>query len=163
MPPVSEHWARVKEVFDAAADLAPHERATLLHKECDGDTALRREVESLLASDAQTDGFIEQPVLEMPRDLFPQLRRRNRSLAVSSVPTRSFARSAAAVWVRSTSPREPTTNIARRSHSKSSGAGSTPRTFSAVFAMSGKSSRSSITRALRASSTVGRPMTASPI
>ena len=71
MPPASERWARVKELFEAAADLAPNERATLLNKECDGDTALRREVESLLDSDAQTGGFIEQPVLEMPRDLFP--------------------------------------------------------------------------------------------
>src|SRR3954470_10361201 len=69
MPP-NERWTRVKELFEAAADLPPNERATLLSKECDGDTALRREVESLLASDAQTDGFIEEPVLEIPRDLF---------------------------------------------------------------------------------------------
>jgi serine/threonine protein kinase len=72
MPPASERWARVKELFEAAADLAPNDRATLLSKECDGDAALRREVESLLDSDAHTDGFIEQPVLEMPRDLFPE-------------------------------------------------------------------------------------------
>ena len=37
MPPASERWARVKELFEAAADLAPNERATLLNKECDGD------------------------------------------------------------------------------------------------------------------------------
>ncbi|MEY2499008.1 MAG: eukaryotic-like serine/threonine-protein kinase [Verrucomicrobiota bacterium] len=72
MPPTSERWLRVKELFEGAADLTPNERATFLSKECDGDTALRREVESLLDSDAQTDGFIEQPVLEMPRDLFPE-------------------------------------------------------------------------------------------
>jgi tetratricopeptide (TPR) repeat protein/tRNA A-37 threonylcarbamoyl transferase component Bud32 len=72
MPPASERWARVKELFAAAVDLAPNERATLLNKECDGDDALRREVESLLDSDSQTDGFIEQPSFEMPRDLFPE-------------------------------------------------------------------------------------------
>jgi serine/threonine protein kinase len=72
MPPASERWLRVKELFEGAADLTPNERATFLRKECDGDTALRREVESLLDSDAQTDGFIEQPALEMPRDLFPE-------------------------------------------------------------------------------------------
>ena len=72
MPPASERWTRVKELFEAAVDLAPNERVTLLNNECDGDDALRREVESLLASDAQTDGFIEQPVLEMPRNLFPE-------------------------------------------------------------------------------------------
>jgi serine/threonine-protein kinase len=72
MPPAGERWARIKELFEAAADLAPNERATLLNNECDGDTALRREVESLLESDSQADGFIEQPVLDLPRDLFPE-------------------------------------------------------------------------------------------
>jgi len=72
MPPASERWARVKKLFEAAADLAPNERASLLSDECDGDDALRREVESLLESDSQTDGFIEQPVLDIPRDLFPE-------------------------------------------------------------------------------------------
>src|SRR3954463_2297011 len=71
MLPASERWARIKEVFDAAADLPPSDRALLLSQECDGDDALRREVQALLDSDAQTDGFIEQPVLEIPRDLFP--------------------------------------------------------------------------------------------
>jgi serine/threonine protein kinase len=72
MPPAGKRWARIKELFEAATDLAPHERATLLNNECDGDTALRREVESLLESDSQTDEFIEQPAFEMPRDLFPE-------------------------------------------------------------------------------------------
>jgi tRNA A-37 threonylcarbamoyl transferase component Bud32/tetratricopeptide (TPR) repeat protein len=72
MPQASERWARVKQLFEAAADLAPSERASLLSDECDGDTALRCEVESLLESDSQTDGFIEQPAFEVPRDLFPE-------------------------------------------------------------------------------------------
>ena len=72
MPPASERWARVKELFEAAADLSLNDRATLLNEKCDGDDALRRDVESLLDSDAQTDGFIEQPALEMPWDLFPE-------------------------------------------------------------------------------------------
>src|SRR3954471_14029052 len=65
-------WARVKELFEAAVELGPRERASLLDVECDGDDALRREVESLLAADRETGDFIEQPVLEMPRDLFPE-------------------------------------------------------------------------------------------
>jgi non-specific serine/threonine protein kinase/serine/threonine-protein kinase len=72
MPQASERWARVKQLFEAVADLAPNERASVLRDECDGDTALRREVESLLESDSQSDDFIEQPVLEIPRDLFPE-------------------------------------------------------------------------------------------
>jgi tetratricopeptide (TPR) repeat protein len=72
MPPAAERWAQIKELFEAAADLSPQERAVLLSNECDGDEALRREVESLLASDAETGSFIEQPVLEIPRGLFPE-------------------------------------------------------------------------------------------
>ena len=71
MPPAGERWARVKELFEAAADLDPNARTALLEKECGGDEALRSEIESLLKSDEQTDGFIEQPVFAIPRDLFP--------------------------------------------------------------------------------------------
>jgi serine/threonine-protein kinase len=72
MPPADERWARVKGLFEATMDLSPDARAALLKKECDGDEALRREVESLLESDDQADGFIEEPMLEMPRDLFSE-------------------------------------------------------------------------------------------
>lgn len=71
MLPASERWARVKQLFDAAADLGPNERSALLDHECRDDTTLRREIESLLESDQQTNGFIEEPAIEVPRDLFP--------------------------------------------------------------------------------------------
>ena len=48
-----------------------NERTALLDKECGGDEALRAEIESLLKSDEQTGGFIEQPAFAIPRDLFP--------------------------------------------------------------------------------------------
>jgi serine/threonine protein kinase len=70
--PAAKRWERIKELFEVAVDLPPHDRATLLQKECDGDESLRREIESLLESDEQADGFIEQPALEMPRDIFPE-------------------------------------------------------------------------------------------
>jgi serine/threonine-protein kinase len=72
IPAAGKRWERVKELFEAAVDLAPNERAILLTRECDSDEALRREIESLLESDNQTDGFIEQPVSKIPRDLFPE-------------------------------------------------------------------------------------------
>ena len=71
MRPAGERWARVKELFEAAVDLDPNQRAALLDKECDEDEALRSEIESLLKSDEQTDGFIEQPAFAIPSDLFP--------------------------------------------------------------------------------------------
>src|SRR6476469_9551481 len=72
MPPASERWTRVKNLFDAAVDLAPDERAALLAAECDGDDALRLEVESLLESDRLTGEFIEEPIVGIPSDLFPE-------------------------------------------------------------------------------------------
>ncbi|HEX7516394.1 MAG TPA: serine/threonine-protein kinase [Chthoniobacterales bacterium] len=71
MRPGVERWARVKELFEAAVDLDPNERTVLLDKECGGDDSLRGEIESLLKSDEQTDGFIEQPAFAIPHDLFP--------------------------------------------------------------------------------------------
>jgi serine/threonine-protein kinase len=71
MQPAAERWGRIKELFEAAVDLDPNERRTLLDKECGGDEALREEIESLLKSDEQTDGFIEQPAFTIPHDLFP--------------------------------------------------------------------------------------------
>jgi serine/threonine protein kinase len=71
MSPASERWARVKELFEAAVELDPNQRAAFLDAECDGDEALRVELVSLLKSDEQTDGFIEEPAFAIPRDLFP--------------------------------------------------------------------------------------------
>lgn len=69
--PSGARWERVKELFEAAADLAPPERTGLLVRECGDDEELRREIESLLASDQEAKTFIEQPAFELPRDLFP--------------------------------------------------------------------------------------------
>jgi len=71
MRPGGERWDRVKELFEAAAELDPNQRAALLDNECGGDEALRAEIESLLKSDEQTGEFIEQPAFAIPRDLFP--------------------------------------------------------------------------------------------
>ena len=43
-----ERWQRVKAVVADAAELEPAERAEFVARECSGDTALRREVESVL-------------------------------------------------------------------------------------------------------------------
>ena len=44
-----ENWRRIEELFDAALDQEPHERAYFLVQACP-DEAMRREVESLLAN-----------------------------------------------------------------------------------------------------------------
>ena len=71
MTPAADRYARAQELFDAAVDLPPKERATLLDQRCTGDSALRREVEALLEADAQTDSLDEQPFV-IPPDVFDE-------------------------------------------------------------------------------------------
>jgi eukaryotic-like serine/threonine-protein kinase len=56
-----ERWQRVNELFAATLERAPGERAAFLREACDGDDALRAEVESLLDADSRAGEFIERP------------------------------------------------------------------------------------------------------
>ncbi|TAM82094.1 MAG: tetratricopeptide repeat protein [Acidobacteria bacterium] len=60
-----ERWAEIEHLYHAALELHDSERAAFLAKACLGDEPLRREVESLLASDAQAGSFIESPAIEV--------------------------------------------------------------------------------------------------
>ena len=53
-----ERWQRIEEIFEAAADREPQERAAFLDAACDGDAELRQEVESLLAHQQPTGNLI---------------------------------------------------------------------------------------------------------
>src|SRR5687768_11215318 len=66
----SEEWKRVEELLDAALELGPGERRRLLDESCAGAPDLRREVESLLACEADADGFLDAPALAFSADLF---------------------------------------------------------------------------------------------
>jgi eukaryotic-like serine/threonine-protein kinase len=59
----AERWQQVKALFQAASELATAERAAFLAAACAEDDGLRREVESLLATDAQAGSFLKHPVL----------------------------------------------------------------------------------------------------
>jgi non-specific serine/threonine protein kinase/serine/threonine-protein kinase len=57
-----ERWRQIKDVFDAAMALSPPERETSLSAACAGDSALRREVESLIDShQLAASGFLHSP------------------------------------------------------------------------------------------------------
>jgi len=60
----SERWRRIESLFYEALEVEPEERADFLDKQCAGDTALRQEIDSLLASAAESADFLRQPVLE---------------------------------------------------------------------------------------------------
>jgi serine/threonine-protein kinase len=59
-----ERWQRVKELFDSASELEAEERRVFLNQQCAGDDELRREVESLLESDDDSESFMESPAVE---------------------------------------------------------------------------------------------------
>src|SRR6476661_305402 len=65
----AERWQQVNDLFQSAAERAPEERASFLDEGCHGDEGLRREVESLLASYARTENFIESPAFEVAPEL----------------------------------------------------------------------------------------------
>ncbi len=64
-----ERWKQVDELLEAALDCPATERASFLDRACSGDEELRRELESLLISDAQENAFIESPPARLVADL----------------------------------------------------------------------------------------------
>src|SRR5712692_9278156 len=59
-----DRWRRIDAILDAALELPPSGRAGYLDEACAGDSALRREVDELLAADAASDDFLSTPAAE---------------------------------------------------------------------------------------------------
>jgi eukaryotic-like serine/threonine-protein kinase len=57
------HWSRVKELFDGAVEQPEDGLAAWLEARCDGDEALRRQVESLVVAYRAAGTFIETPAI----------------------------------------------------------------------------------------------------
>ena len=64
-----ERLQQIEELFHSALALEPNERADFLARGCDGDEALRSEVESLLKSHDLGEGFIEQSAADVAAEL----------------------------------------------------------------------------------------------
>jgi serine/threonine protein kinase/tetratricopeptide (TPR) repeat protein len=68
-----EQWEKIKELFGAALERAPGQRAAFLYDACGRNESLRAEVESLLSAHARSDGLSElpwaSPLLDGARDL----------------------------------------------------------------------------------------------
>ena len=61
-----ERWQRIETLYHAArARMEQRERAAFLDDACAGDQELRRDVESLLANEERTPGFLSQPALQV--------------------------------------------------------------------------------------------------
>src|SRR5258707_15804654 len=59
----AERWQQIKTTFHAVCERPSAERAQFLQEVCAGDAELRREVESLLATDERAGSFINHPLL----------------------------------------------------------------------------------------------------
>ncbi|MGH9873812.1 MAG: protein kinase domain-containing protein [Pyrinomonadaceae bacterium] len=57
-----ERWQQINDLYHSSLERETFERAAFLAQACDGDEELLQEIESLLNSHDQGDGFIEQPV-----------------------------------------------------------------------------------------------------
>ncbi len=64
-----ERWAQIRQIFDGALERTPKDRAAYLRVVCARDDAMRREVESLLASHDEASGFLAKPVVELGQTL----------------------------------------------------------------------------------------------
>ncbi|MDT5262968.1 MAG: eukaryotic-like serine/threonine-protein kinase [Acidobacteriota bacterium] len=60
-----ERWQRIEDLFHAAREFSPDERAAFLQRECDGDATLGAEVEGLLCCDTEAGSFIETEALDV--------------------------------------------------------------------------------------------------
>ncbi len=58
-----ERWRQIERLYHAALELEGSGRAAFLKGACGADDDLRREVESLLASDAAAGSFLESPAI----------------------------------------------------------------------------------------------------
>src|ERR1700730_11134036 len=66
-----EQWARVKEIFHAAVEMVPSERAAFVQQHCNGDAAMLRELQLLLKSHDEAEHFIEKPALVSASEILP--------------------------------------------------------------------------------------------
>src|SRR5262245_35478104 len=64
-----EEWAQIEELFAQALNVPPANRPAFLDQACSGNDFLKRQVESLLASDGHAQDFLEQPPGEIAAEL----------------------------------------------------------------------------------------------
>jgi serine/threonine-protein kinase len=70
-----KRWLRIAPILDAVLELPVTERRTFLDRACDGDAALARELEELLAEASAPDGFLDTPAIERAAPLILDIER----------------------------------------------------------------------------------------
>ena len=68
-----QRWEQVEQIFLAALELPAPERGSFIAVHCQGDDALRQEVESLLSAKTEAGAFLETPAMQVAARAFPPL------------------------------------------------------------------------------------------
>jgi len=69
-----ERYEQLAQIFQAASELDPAERMAFVEKVCSGDEQLRRDLETLLASDEQLETFLDTPAFEIAAKMLAKIR-----------------------------------------------------------------------------------------
>src|SRR5687768_14711155 len=70
IPMKPERWQKIEQVFDAALQRTPEDRASFLQQICAGDEALYSDVRSLLTSYGNDDSFFEDSASALAAEMF---------------------------------------------------------------------------------------------
>lgn len=79
-----DRWRKVDELFEAALERNPQDRAAFLDDACGADRDLRREVEKMLKFDEQAEDFIQTDVFDVAARLITQPPDNSRKKSTSS-------------------------------------------------------------------------------
>ena len=60
----TERWRRIEEIYQAAPDLDPRERADMLKQTCGTDAVLRQEIENLLAENGDIEAAVSKNTVD---------------------------------------------------------------------------------------------------
>ena len=109
---------RIADLYHEALERPPAERGAFLDAACDGNYALRREVQSLLGYEVASARFLELPaaVSTVRPHERPEARR---WWGATSALTRSSPRSAPAAWARAIAPATASSGVTSPSRSSS--------------------------------------------
>ncbi len=66
----TEHWQKIKSLFEAVQELEPKKREKFLDKACGNELELRREVERLIDSIESSESFLENPAAAEVASMF---------------------------------------------------------------------------------------------
>ena len=81
-----ERWQQIKRIFQSALEHAPAERPAYLAEACAQDTALQREVETLLSAEGQLGDFITKPVVDEAAEIIVAAQGVARSTILNELP-----------------------------------------------------------------------------